>query len=119
MISAALSSNTAIDTIMALGASTAGEPAIDAVKDLGQLGKIHVATFDLSAGFLKAVAAGDAAFAIDQQQLHFEPTNYVVFGKPGVGSTTVAKIIAEQQFLVHIDGKVDLQISFETSITLY
>lgn len=31
-------------------------------------GKIKVATFDLSADFLKAVAAGDAAFAIDQQQ---------------------------------------------------
>jgi len=27
-----------------------------------------VATFDLSPGFLKAVAAGEAAFAIDQQQ---------------------------------------------------
>ena len=67
-VKAALSSNTAIDTIMALGASTAGEPALEAVKDVGQLGKIHVATFDLSAGFLKAVAAGDAAFAIDQQQ---------------------------------------------------
>ena len=31
-------------------------------------GKINVATFDLSANFLKAVAAGEAAFAIDQQQ---------------------------------------------------
>ncbi|MDZ7909548.1 MAG: hypothetical protein U5N10_15930 [Gemmobacter sp.] len=29
---------------------------------------MKVATFDLSAGFLEAVAAGDAAFAIDQQQ---------------------------------------------------
>jgi simple sugar transport system substrate-binding protein len=67
-VKAALSSNTAIDTIMALGASTAGEPALDAVKDAGLVGKVNVATFDLSAGFLKAVAAGEAAFAIDQQQ---------------------------------------------------
>ncbi|OBZ95599.1 LacI family transcriptional regulator [Pararhizobium polonicum] len=67
-VKAALSSNTAIDTVMALGASTAGEPALDAVKDAGLVGKVNVATFDLSAGFLKAVAAGEAAFAIDQQQ---------------------------------------------------
>jgi simple sugar transport system substrate-binding protein len=67
-VKAALSANADVDTIMALGASTAGEPALDAVKDVGKLGKVNVATFDLSAGFLKAVAAGDAAFAIDQQQ---------------------------------------------------
>ena len=67
-VKAALSSNTGVDTIMALGASTAGEPALAAVKESGKAGKINVATFDLSAGFLKAVAAGEAAFAIDQQQ---------------------------------------------------
>ena len=52
----------------ALGASTAGEPALAAAKDSGRLAKIRVATFDLSAGFLKAIAAKEAAFAIDQQQ---------------------------------------------------
>lgn len=67
-VKAALSANDAIDTVMALGASTAGEPALAAVKDVGKTGKINVATFDLSADFLKAVAAGEAAFAIDQQQ---------------------------------------------------
>lgn len=67
-VKAALSANADVDTIMALGASTAGEPSLDAVKDVGKTGKVNVATFDLSAGFLKAVAAGDAAFAIDQQQ---------------------------------------------------
>ncbi|KQR71562.1 sugar ABC transporter substrate-binding protein [Rhizobium sp. Leaf341] len=67
-VKAALSSNDAIDTVMALGASTAGEPALAAVKDAGRSGKVNVATFDLSADFLKAVAAGEAAFAIDQQQ---------------------------------------------------
>ncbi|TCQ00553.1 simple sugar transport system substrate-binding protein [Rhizobium sp. PP-F2F-G36] len=67
-VKAALSSNDAIDTVMALGASTAGEPALAAVKAVGKTGKINVATFDLSADFLKAVAAGEAAFAIDQQQ---------------------------------------------------
>lgn len=67
-VKAALSSNTAVDTIMALGASTAGEPSLAAVKESGRAGKVNVATFDLSAGFLKAVGAGEAAFAIDQQQ---------------------------------------------------
>lgn len=67
-VKAALSSNSKIDTVMALGASTAGEPSLAAVGDAGMTGKIKVATFDLSADFLKAVAAGNAAFAIDQQQ---------------------------------------------------
>lgn len=67
-VKAALSADDAIDTVMALGASTAGEPALAAVKDVGKTGKVNVATFDLSADFLKAVAAGEAAFAIDQQQ---------------------------------------------------
>ena len=47
---------------------TAGEPSLAAVKNSGKLGKVNVATFDLSPDFLKAVAAGEAAFAIDQQQ---------------------------------------------------
>lgn len=67
-VKAALSSNSAVDTVMALGAGTAGEPSLAAIEDLGMTGKIHVATFDLSADFLKAVAAGKADFAIDQQQ---------------------------------------------------
>ena len=67
-VKAALAANADVDTIMALGAGTAGEPSLAAVKDAGKTGKINVATFDLSAGFLKAVAAGDAAFCIDQQQ---------------------------------------------------
>jgi len=67
-VKAALQSNPDVDTILALGAGTAGEPALAAVKDSGKIGKINVGTFDLSAGFLKAVAAGEAAFCIDQQQ---------------------------------------------------
>jgi simple sugar transport system substrate-binding protein len=67
-VRAALESNTDIDTIMALGAGTAGEPSVAAVKALGRTGDINVATFDMSASFLESIAAGDAAFAIDQQQ---------------------------------------------------
>lgn len=67
-VRAALEADPEVDTVMALGASTAGEPSVAAVKAVGRAGEVKVATFDLSAGFLEAVAAGDAAFAIDQQQ---------------------------------------------------
>lgn len=67
-VRAALESDPAVDTVMALGAGTAGEPSVAAVKALGKSDAIHVATFDLSASFLESVKAGEAAFAIDQQQ---------------------------------------------------
>jgi simple sugar transport system substrate-binding protein len=68
-VRAALEADPAVDTVMALGASTAGEPAVAAVKAVGKGGgAIKVASFDLSASFLESVSAGDAAFAIDQQQ---------------------------------------------------
>lgn len=68
-VRAALEADPAVDTVMALGASTAGEPSVAAVKAIGKGGgAIKVASFDLSASFLESVVAGDAAFAIDQQQ---------------------------------------------------
>lgn len=67
-VRAALESDSKIDTVMALAASSAGEPVVAAVKALGKAGKVKVASFDLSASFLKSIVAGDAAFAIDQQQ---------------------------------------------------
>ena len=68
-VRAALEADPAIDTVMALGASTAGEPSVEAVKALGKgQGAIKVASFDMSPKFLEDVTAGDAAFAIDQQQ---------------------------------------------------
>jgi len=67
-VRAALEADPEIDTVMALNAAVAGEPAVAAVKAMGKTGSVNVATFDLSAGFLESVAKGDAAFAIDQQQ---------------------------------------------------
>lgn len=67
-VQATLESSTDIDTVIALGASLAGEPAVAAVDALGRTGEVIVGSFDLSGNFLKSVAAGDAAFAIDQQQ---------------------------------------------------
>tara|TARA_R110000751_G_scaffold95381_7_gene186516 strand:+ start:29876 stop:30799 length:924 start_codon:yes stop_codon:yes gene_type:complete len=65
-VSAALASDESVDTIMALGASTAGEPSVAAAKASGRA--IKIASFDLSASFLQSIVDGDAAFAIDQQQ---------------------------------------------------
>ncbi len=67
-VKAALDSDPDIDAVMALGASLAGEPAVAAVAAVGRSGDVAIASFDLSANFLESVAAGDAAFAIDQQQ---------------------------------------------------
>ena len=66
-VRAALESDPEVDTILALGASLAGEPTVAAVEALGR-DDVHIASFDLSAGFLQAVADGKATFAIDQQQ---------------------------------------------------
>lgn len=67
-VRAALDSDGGIDTVMCLSASLAGEPAVAAVGQAGKAGKVRVGSFDLSANFLKSVASGNAAFAIDQQQ---------------------------------------------------
>ena len=66
-VRAALASDTAVDTILTLNATLAGEPAVKAAAESGCSG-IHVATFDMSASFLEAVEKGQADFAIDQQQ---------------------------------------------------
>ena len=65
---ASLESDPEIDTVMTLGAPLAGEPSITAVETVGRTGDVLVASFDLSASYLEAVAEGKAAFAIDQQQ---------------------------------------------------
>jgi len=66
-IKSKLQSDPSIDTVLALG-PTGASPALGAVKDLGQNGKIKLATFDLSADVLDAITAGDILFAVDQQQ---------------------------------------------------
>ncbi|WP_299640858.1 sugar ABC transporter substrate-binding protein [uncultured Ruegeria sp.] len=65
-VAAALASDESVDTVMALGASSAGEPSVAAAKASGR--DVNVASFDLSANFLQSIVDGDAAFAIDQQQ---------------------------------------------------
>ncbi|SIT15449.1 sugar ABC transporter substrate-binding protein [Paracoccus saliphilus] len=66
-VRAALESDPDVDTVLGLGASLVGEPAVAAAEALGR-DDLLIASFDLSAGFLEAIADGKAAFAIDQQQ---------------------------------------------------
>lgn len=66
-IRAALSSDPSIDCVLGLSAPLVGEPAIAAVQALGVADKVKVASYDLSANFVKAVADGKAIFAVDQQ----------------------------------------------------
>ncbi len=64
-LSAALTADSSIDGVLLLGPSVI-DPA---VKALGSnLGKIKLATFDLSPTALDQIAAGNMLFAIDQQQ---------------------------------------------------
>jgi len=67
-VKAALDSDPDVDTVIALGASLAGEPSVAAVKAVGREGDVAIGSFDLSANFLESVSNGEAAFAIDQQQ---------------------------------------------------
>lgn len=67
-VKAALAANADVDTVLTLSAVIGGEGALAGIKDAGKVGKINLASFDLSAGFLKAVAAGEASFCLDQQQ---------------------------------------------------
>ncbi len=78
-VKATLDSDTSVDTVLALGAATSGEPALAAAKATGRLANIRVSTFDMSPGFLKALVAKEAVFAIDQQQFlqGYLPVNFL------------------------------------------
>jgi simple sugar transport system substrate-binding protein len=56
-----------IDTILTLG-PTAAVPTLQALQGANQLENVSFATFDLSPEVLQAIADGQMAFAIDQQQ---------------------------------------------------
>ena len=56
-----------VDGLLTLGPA-AGEPALAALEEIGLLGTVKFATFDLSPAMLEAIDAGDMLFAIDQAQ---------------------------------------------------
>ena len=62
-----LQQNQDIDGILALG-PVAAEPALQAVDDLGKVGKIKVSTFDISPRVIQALMKKQMGFALDQQQ---------------------------------------------------
>jgi simple sugar transport system substrate-binding protein len=63
-VEAALTSD--IDGIMALG-PTGAAPALDALRSKDLVGKVKLATFDLSPDVIAAVRRGQIEFAVDQQ----------------------------------------------------
>jgi simple sugar transport system substrate-binding protein len=66
-ISGFLQKNPDIDAVLALG-PTGAEPALQALEQVGKLGKVKFATFDLSPAVLQAIDKKQMDFAIDQQQ---------------------------------------------------
>jgi len=66
-ITGALQSDPDINGILTLG-PTASTPALQALTDGGLIGKVQIATFDLSTDVLNAIDKGDMLFAIDQAQ---------------------------------------------------
>jgi simple sugar transport system substrate-binding protein len=90
-VSATLSADPTIDGILTLG-PTGSAPALKALQDLGKVGQIKLATFDLSKEVLEAIRDGNMLFAIDQQQFlqGYMPvvilTNFKLYGlMPGGG----------------------------------
>jgi simple sugar transport system substrate-binding protein len=65
-IAGKLAADKDVDTILALNATVAGEPAIAAATAL-EGRHVRVGSFDTTEALLRAVADGKAAFAIDQQ----------------------------------------------------
>lgn len=84
-VTAALSSDPEVDTVVALSAGQAGEPAVAAVDAMGR-SDVKVVSFDLSPDFLQAIIDGKALFAVEHQPyLHgylstVLLTNYIRFG---------------------------------------
>ncbi len=66
-VTAAFSATSGIEGVLAVG-PVGGEPTIAALEELGVLGTVSLGFFDLSPTILETIAAGNAMFAIDQQQ---------------------------------------------------
>ena len=66
-IAAKLQQSPDVNGILTLG-PTGAAPALAALRDGNLIGKVQLATFDLSPDVLEAVKDGDMLFAIDQQQ---------------------------------------------------
>ncbi len=65
-IQAALRADPTVDGLLTLG-PTSALPALAALRAEGKVGRVHLATFDLSPEILDAIEAGEMLFAIDQQ----------------------------------------------------
>jgi simple sugar transport system substrate-binding protein len=81
-----LEADAEIDVILALNATIAGAPAVEAAKALSDR-TVRVASFDVTDSMLNAVADGAASFVIDQQPFlqGYLPVQYLaVLAREGV-----------------------------------
>jgi simple sugar transport system substrate-binding protein len=62
-----LRQNPGIDGILALG-PVAAAPTLQALTEMGEVGKIKLCTFDISPEVIQALSKGQMSFAVDQQQ---------------------------------------------------
>lgn len=80
---AALKRNSNIDAILTLGPLSA-LPTLDALKEIGKVGKLQFGSFDLAAETLAATAKGEMSFLIDQQpviQGYLPVAMFAAYGK--------------------------------------
>ncbi len=66
-VTAYLQQHPDVDGVLALG-PVAAEPALRALNEMGEIGKIKLCTFDLSPAVIQALSKKQMSFAVDQQQ---------------------------------------------------
>jgi simple sugar transport system substrate-binding protein len=66
-VTAYLQQHPDVDGVLALG-PVAAEPALRALNEMGEIGKIKLCTFDLSPAVIQALSKKQLSFAVDQQQ---------------------------------------------------
>lgn len=111
-VTAYFEANPNVSGALVLG-PTASAPTIRALDKLGLLGTMTVATFDFTPAVLKAIEAGNIAFAVDQQpylqgylpvfhlkkyaELGVQPIGTVMTGPAFVSADNVAQVIELSQ----------------------
>ncbi len=111
-IRAALSSDPSINVVLGLSAPLVGEPAVTAVQGMGLGGKVKVASYDLSAGFLQAIVDGKAEFAVDQQPYlqGYLPVSFLAL-KARYGLIPVGNVASGPTFVTKADAAQVIKLS--------
>ncbi len=110
-VEAYLSAHPETDAVLALGPAAA-EPIMQRLKELGQIGKLKMGSFDLSPPVLEAVDKGDLLFAIDSQQYLMGYLPVVFFTmKAMYGTMPTADVMTGPAFIMQGDAAKVLELS--------